>query len=202
MDELYFTGTRLTNIHKEHVVRWGSSCDSIFSLPMTVFHQPMGSNFSWMLHRPSPFHLLTAQAGGCEYLNFFWTVKWIIGRYVLHYVSLLVVSTQVLQCITAVKCISGCLKIMPDIGLVTDMTLQFPGLHAQMTWIFSIVFIGDIWKPGSLPLKSILGRSCGKFSSEIKNTPRIFEHLQVSIPCRAELCVCQNRPFQASLVRK
>jgi hypothetical protein len=34
----------------------------------------------------------------------------------------------------------GCLKIILDGGLVTDVKLQFPGLHSHLTWILSTFF--------------------------------------------------------------
>jgi hypothetical protein len=35
--------------------------------------------------------------------------------------------------ITVVKCAKGCPKVILDAGLVADMKLQFPGLHAHLT---------------------------------------------------------------------
>jgi hypothetical protein len=42
-------------------------------------------------------------------------------------------NTTVLCHITAMKCINGCPKIILDAGLVIDMKLQFPDLHAHQT---------------------------------------------------------------------
>jgi hypothetical protein len=54
----------------------------------------------------------------------------------------------VLHHITAAKCDSGCLKIIMDAELVTDMKPQFPSLHADLTWILLIFLWGIFEKQG------------------------------------------------------
>jgi hypothetical protein len=49
---------------------------------------------------------------------------------------------MVLHHIAVVKCVSGCPKIVMDTGLVVDMKLQFPGLHALLTLNLSIFCVG------------------------------------------------------------
>jgi hypothetical protein len=68
-------------------------------------------------------------------------------------------NTAVLHHNTAVKCFNCCPKIIPDAGLVLDVKLQFPGLHAHLTSVLSISFCA-----GAVP--SIQQRNCGvKFNS-------------------------------------
>jgi hypothetical protein len=50
-------------------------------------------------------------------------------------------NMTVLHHITVVKYVNCCLKIILDAGLVTDVKLQFPGLHAHLTWILSILSV-------------------------------------------------------------
>jgi hypothetical protein len=49
-------------------------------------------------------------------------------------------NSTVLQHITIVN---GCPKVILDGGLVADVKLQIPGLHAHLTWILSNNFCGN-----------------------------------------------------------
>jgi hypothetical protein len=49
-------------------------------------------------------------------------------------------NTAVLYHISVVKCPNDLLKFILDDGLVADVKLQLPGLHANRTSIFSIFF--------------------------------------------------------------
>jgi hypothetical protein len=51
-------------------------------------------------------------------------------------------NMTVLHYITIMKCVNGCPKIVLDTGLVTDVKLQVPGLHAVLIKILSICFLG------------------------------------------------------------
>jgi hypothetical protein len=44
-------------------------------------------------------------------------------------------------------------------GFVTDMKLQFSGLYSNLTPVLLILFCGDISKPRSMPMKSILEKN-------------------------------------------
>jgi hypothetical protein len=66
----------------------------------------------------------------------------------------------VLHQITVMKCVNSCPSIILDAWLVADVKLKFFGLHAHLTWIFSIFFCGEIYKPSSLPGQSLLEGKC------------------------------------------
>jgi hypothetical protein len=93
-------------------------------------------------------------------------------------------NTTVLHHITIVKCVSGCPKIILDAGLVADVKLLYSGLQAHLTWTLSIYFLWAYMKMKvcgtTVGTGEELWRPIQQFSSEIKNTPRIFERLRVS----------------------
>jgi hypothetical protein len=66
------------------------------------------------------------------------------------------------------KCVSG-LKIILDAGLVAAMKLPFPGLPVRSLDLNSLslyvyiffCFCGNIWKPRSVSVQSMLESNCG-----------------------------------------
>jgi hypothetical protein len=78
--------------------------------------------------------------------------------------------------------------------LVTDIKLQFPGLPTHLTWILSVLLWGCLKTKVCATIvdnREELWHQIHQFVSEIKNTPWIFECLQVSFSCRLS-CVSMN----------
>jgi hypothetical protein len=48
-------------------------------------------------------------------------------------------NMTMLNHVVITKCINGGPKIILDAELVTDVKLQFPGLHSYLTWILPIL---------------------------------------------------------------
>jgi hypothetical protein len=99
-------------------------------------------------------------------------------------------NRRVPQKITAVKCVNGCPKFIPDAGLVADMKFQF----LNLTWVPSIsLFSVEISEAkvydSAVDTREELSHRIRQFACEVKNAPGIFECLRVSSSCRAELCV-------------
>jgi hypothetical protein len=57
-------------------------------------------------------------------------------------------NTAVIHHIRIVKYVSGCPKVILDVGLVADVKFHFPGLHAHLTLILSIFFVGTFESQG------------------------------------------------------
>jgi hypothetical protein len=88
-------------------------------------------------------------------------------------------NTTLFRCITVLKCVNDCSKIILGARLVADVKLQFPGLHAHLTEIFlNFFFYGDIGKIQSLPVQSIPKRKYGVECNNLQMKCNI--HLQYS----------------------
>jgi hypothetical protein len=96
-------------------------------------------------------HMLPKRVSGCNYNNF---LRWHLNGLLKDAVSIWAFNTTVLHHITVVKYISGCPKIILGFELIPDVKLQFPSLHAHLTWIPEMVSVGMLDR--SVPIQSII----------------------------------------------
>jgi hypothetical protein len=96
-------------------------------------------------------HILLARDGSHNYHNF---LQMHSSRLLEMWPSVHIFTCgfnmMVLHHITDMKCITDCLKSIPDARMVMDVKLQFPGLDSYMN---TLAFLcADLWKPRHMPL--------------------------------------------------
>lgn len=102
---------------------------------------------------------------------------------------------KVLHHITVMKCVSVCPKIILGAGLVVDVKLYLPGLHAHLIWTLLIFPVGIFENRSPYHYSHSREELCywiQQVLSEIKTTSSIFGCLQLSFSHRAELYVCEH----------
>lgn len=128
--------------------------------------------------RPSNF---SAQISGLHFLQ---TYMWPIGKYLLQQASLLWFQNNH---DSPGYTHEGCQWLSENYpGLVSDATLQFPGLLAHVTWFLSIFlwrYLKTNVQASTVSTAEDLWCSVQQLGSEINSTSRIFKCLHVSFSC-------------------
>jgi hypothetical protein len=132
MDESCFLGIEITNIYNEHL--WSNKNPHVIRSHLQQQEFSINLSARILSKCPADPNILSAQFGGSDYLNFHLThlnglledvsFNTRISIWFQHDDAPTYHSREVL---------SGCPKLILDVGLVEDVKLQFSGLHALLT---------------------------------------------------------------------
>jgi hypothetical protein len=138
-------------------------------------------------------HILPARVNCGDHRKFLQT-QLTAGRSILHFATCGFITTLIHH-LSVVKCVSGCPIIILDSGLVAEVELQFPGLHAHLTWVLLILSV-DVFGNQCLCQYSRCYRGTVTSNSAISKWNKDFTQnlgtFASLFSCRTELCVREH----------